>query len=76
MAAPLSKVDVVNPADIAEGAPILQTGSGRSYTLRALEEGETAEGGVMLAVQDGKGGYRIGMFWLVGWLGFMDWTDG
>lgn len=65
MAAPLSKVDRINPADIAEGLPVLMTSSGRSYCLKTKEEEE--EGGeVGLFVADGKGGYKLGEFLCLG----------
>ncbi|KAI5842468.1 DNA-directed RNA polymerase I subunit RPA34.5-domain-containing protein [Morchella snyderi] len=59
LAAPLSKVDRISPADIAEGLPVLMTGSGRSYCLRTKEEGEEEGGEVGLFVPDGRGGYKL-----------------
>ncbi|KAH0609443.1 uncharacterized protein H6S33_012929 [Morchella sextelata] len=58
LAAPLSKVDRISPADIAEGLPVLMTGSGRSYCLRTKEE-EEGGGEVGLFVADGRGGYKL-----------------
>lgn len=62
IAAPLSKLTVVNMADMAAGVPTLQTASGNQYCMRSNDDAEEvgeAEG-VELAVHDGRGGYRIG----------------
>lgn len=59
LAAPLSKVDRISPADIAEGLPVLMTSSGRSYCLRSKDdEDEGAGEEVDLFVAQG-GGYRL-----------------
>lgn len=55
LAAPLSKLTVLNLADVAAGAPTLQTGSGKQYCLRT-QDAESVE----VAVHDGHGGYCIG----------------
>lgn len=55
LAAPLSKMGVLNLADVAAGAPMLQTGSGRQYCMRA-QDAEDLD----VAVHDGHGGYCVG----------------
>lgn len=60
IAAPLSKLAVVNLADIAASAPVMQTGSGKQYCIRSHDAVEEEIEGVELAVHDGRGGYRIG----------------
>lgn len=55
LAAPLSKLGVLNLADVAAGAPMLQTGSGRQYCMRA-QDAEDLD----VAVHDGHGGYCVG----------------
>lgn len=60
VAAPLSKLAVVNLADIAASAPVMQTGSGKQYCIRSHDAVEEEIEGVELAVHDGRGGYRIG----------------
>lgn len=60
VAAPLSKLTVVNLADIAAGVPTLQTGSGKQYCMRSNNVEEEEAEGIELALHDGRSGYRIG----------------
>ncbi|KAL7269236.1 hypothetical protein RUND412_008110 [Rhizina undulata] len=63
-AAPLSKIEEINPVDVEEGNPILEAKNGRRYCLQSkgkCEDGDDEEStaGISIAVPDGKGGYRI-----------------
>ncbi|KAF8250169.1 hypothetical protein K440DRAFT_659625 [Wilcoxina mikolae CBS 423.85] len=54
--APLTKIHSINPTDIAEGNPVLETKSGRSYCLKP--NGDVEEEGAVIMVPNSEGVYR------------------
>jgi hypothetical protein len=59
--APLTKLPAIAPIDVAEGNPVLETKTGRSYCLKEDVDALDGSAGVSILFPDSKGLYRAGI---------------